>query len=80
MYNLDKTNINISSDTEAVLSKFWSHCYILKVIQDTKYNLVHDVAAGNVGAIIQFLQYGLSCKIAAFAGAERFLSIGLKQT
>ena len=59
MYNLDKTNINISSDTEAVLSKFWSHRYILKVIQDTKYNLVHDVAAGNVGAIIQFLQYGL---------------------
>ena len=59
MYNLDKTNINISSDTEAVLSKFWSHCYILKVIQDTKYNLVHDVAARNVGAIIQFLRYGL---------------------
>lgn len=59
MYNLDKTNINISSDTEAVLSKFWSHRYILKVIQDTKYNLVHDVAARNVGTIIQFLQYGL---------------------
>ena len=59
MYNLDKTNTNISSDTEAVLSKFWSHRYILKVIQDTKYNLVHDVAARNVGTIIQFLQYGL---------------------